>query len=81
MAEGWIAPCSKTAGSLVGFHFNCHQRTARRENLEAAVHGGLRFVQGHSASMLVEESWIFQVTTFGTLHLHQSELDHDQGLL
>ncbi len=31
MAEGWIAPCSKTAGSLVGFHFNCHQRTARRE--------------------------------------------------
>ncbi len=31
--------------------------------------------------MLVEESWIFQVTTFGTLHLHRSELDQDQVLL
>jgi hypothetical protein len=40
MAERWIAPRSKTAGSLVGFHFNCHQRTARRENLEARAERG-----------------------------------------
>ena len=31
--------------------------------------------------MLVEESRIFPVTTFGTLHLHRSELDQDQVLL
>jgi hypothetical protein len=31
--------------------------------------------------MLVEESRIFQVTTFETLHVHQSELDHAQVLL
>jgi hypothetical protein len=30
--------------------------------------------------MLVEGSRIFQVTTFGTLHLHQSELDPNQVL-
>ena len=50
-------------------------------SIAAATHGGLRFAQGYSASMLVEESRIFQVTTFGTLHLHQSELDHNQVLL
>jgi hypothetical protein len=50
-------------------------------SLAAATHGGLRFAQGYSASMLVEESRIFQVTTFGTLHLHQSELDQNQVLL
>jgi methionine synthase I (cobalamin-dependent) len=31
--------------------------------------------------MLIEESRVFQVTTFGTLHLHQSELDQSQVLL
>ena len=31
--------------------------------------------------MLIEESRLFQVATFGTLHLHQSELDHSQVLL
>jgi hypothetical protein len=30
--------------------------------------------------MLVEESRLFQVVTFQTLHLHQGELDHDQLL-
>jgi hypothetical protein len=50
-------------------------------SITAAVHGRLRFAQGYSASMLVEESRLFQVTTFGTLHLHQSELDHNQVLL
>jgi hypothetical protein len=32
-------------------------------------------------SLLVEESRIFQVSTFGTLHLHQTKLDQDQVLL
>jgi len=47
----------------------------------AAAHGRTRRVQGYSASMLIEESRIFQVATFGTLHLHQSELDQNQLLL
>ena len=50
-------------------------------SIAAAAHGGQRFVQGYSPSMLVEESRIFQVTTFGTLRLCQSELDQDQVLL
>jgi len=47
----------------------------------AAAHGKMRFVQGYSPSMLVEESRIFQVSVFNTLHLHQSELDQSQVLL
>ncbi len=47
----------------------------------AAEHGQVRRAQGYSASMLIEESRVFQVTTFGTLHLHQSELDQSQVLL
>jgi hypothetical protein len=31
--------------------------------------------------MLMEESRVFQVATFDTLHLHQSELDQSQLLL
>jgi hypothetical protein len=30
--------------------------------------------------MLVDESRVFQVVTFGALHLHQSELDQNQVL-
>jgi hypothetical protein len=47
----------------------------------AAAHGKIRSAQGYSASMLIEESRVFQVATFGTLHLHQSELDQSQVLL
>src|SRR5271155_842 len=47
----------------------------------AAAHGQTRRAQGYSASMLIEESRVFQVVTFGTLHLHQSELDQNQLLL
>jgi hypothetical protein len=47
----------------------------------AAAHGQLRRAQGYSAGMLIEESRVFQVATFRTLHLHQSELDHNQVLL
>ena len=47
----------------------------------AAAHGQVRCAQGYSASMLVDESRVFEVATFGTLHLHQSELDQNQALL
>jgi hypothetical protein len=50
-------------------------------SVDATAHGQIRHGQGYSAPMLVEESRLFQVTTFGTLHLYQSELDHSQVLL
>jgi hypothetical protein len=51
------------------------------DSIAATAHGKLRFEQGYSAAMLVEESRIFQVSTFGTLHLHHSELNHENVLL
>jgi hypothetical protein len=47
-------------------------------SIAAAEYGKARFAQGYSVSMLVEDSRIFQVSTFGTLHTHQSKLDQDQ---
>ena len=47
----------------------------------AVRHGQARRLQGYSPAMLVEESRLFQVVTFHTLHLHQSELDQGQLLL
>ncbi len=44
-------------------------------SIAAAAHGKIRREQGYSASMVIEESRIFQVSTFSTLHVHQSELD------
>jgi hypothetical protein len=49
-------------------------------SLAAGEHGRLRFAQGYSAAMLIEESRIFEVAAFGTLHLHQDELDRSQVL-
>jgi hypothetical protein len=49
-------------------------------SVAAAAHGLVRRAQGYSASMLIEESRVFQVATFGTLHLHQGELDPNQVL-
>jgi len=40
----------------------------------------LRFAQGYSVAMLVEESRILEVTTFGTLQRQQDELDRKQVL-
>jgi hypothetical protein len=37
--------------------------------------------QGYSPAMLIEESRIFQIVTFGMLHLHRSELDQRRLLL
>jgi hypothetical protein len=50
-------------------------------SIAAAAHGRLRFAQGYSVAMLVEESRILEVTTFGTLQRHQRELDRNQVLL
>jgi len=50
-------------------------------SIAAAEHGKVRFAQGYSVAMLVEESRIFQVSTFGTLYVHQDKLDQDQMLL
>ena len=50
-------------------------------SIAAAAHGNERFQQGYSPSMLVEESRIFQVSTFSTLHRHQRELDQSDVLL
>jgi hypothetical protein len=49
-------------------------------SVAAAVHGRKRRVQGYSAAMLVEESRVFQVATFCTLHLHHNELDKNHLL-
>jgi hypothetical protein len=50
-------------------------------SIAAAQHGRVRREQGYTASMLIEESRVFQVSTFNTLHLHKSELDQNQLLL
>jgi hypothetical protein len=46
----------------------------------AGAHGKVRHAQGYPPSMLIEESRVFQVATFGALQLHQSELDQGQML-
>jgi len=50
-------------------------------SVAAAAHGQIRHGQGYSAAMLVEESRLFQVATFSTLHLHQNELNPKKLLL
>jgi len=53
----------------------------RPVSVSAAAHGQRRREQGYSAAMLIEESRIFQVVTFRTLHLHLGELDQRRLLL
>jgi hypothetical protein len=53
----------------------------RPTSVAAAAHGQIRREQGYSACMLIEESRLFQVATFGALHLHQIELDQNQVLV
>jgi hypothetical protein len=47
----------------------------------AAAHGEVRRTQGYSAAMLIDESRAFQVATFSTLQVCQSELDQNRMLL
>ena len=62
----------------------CRLRLAKDSHppvsIAAAAHGKIRREQGYSASMLIEESRIFQVSTFSTLHTHRSELNPNQLL-
>ncbi|MGA2876548.1 MAG: hypothetical protein ABSE82_13545 [Nitrososphaerales archaeon] len=51
-----------------------------RVSTAAAAHGKARRLLGYTPAMLVEESRLFQVVTFHTLHLHRSEIDHHQVL-
>ncbi|HET6842213.1 MAG TPA: hypothetical protein VFK06_11100 [Candidatus Angelobacter sp.] len=50
-------------------------------SIAAAAHGKMRFKQGYTPAMLIEESRAFQVSTFGTLHLYQKKLDQNKVLL
>jgi len=62
----------------------CRLRLAKNAappiSTNAAAHGKVRRAQGYTASMLIEESQVFQLATFGALHVHQSELDPVQVL-
>jgi hypothetical protein len=75
------------SGHLSKLYFDLISRLRLTEDarppisVAAAAHGQLRHAQGYSAGMLIEESRVFQVTTFGAIHLHRSELDHNQVLL
>jgi hypothetical protein len=53
---------------------------ARSISSTAGAHGKVRHAQCYTASMLIEESRVFQVATFGAFQLHQSELDQGQVL-
>jgi hypothetical protein len=55
-----------------------NRNTEPQVSVAAAAHGRVRFAQGYSLSMLVEESRILEVTIFGTLQRRQSELDRNQ---
>ena len=68
------------------FHdLSCRLRLAQDTPLPvstaATAHGQRRRDQGYSPAMVVEESRLLQVVTFGTLHLHRAELDPQQLLL
>jgi hypothetical protein len=47
----------------------------------AIAHGRTRQAQGYSAAMLVEESRLFEIVTFGILSLHRREFDQSKLLL
>jgi hypothetical protein len=74
-------------GHLPKLYFDLISRLRLAKNahppisVAAAVHGKVRHAQGYSVHMLIEESRVFQVATFGALQLHQSELDQSQVLL
>jgi hypothetical protein len=53
----------------------------RPRTASAYDHGRMRFEQGYSVSLLVEESRILQVNLFHTLNRHRKSLDPDRLLL
>ena len=50
-------------------------------SVAATAHGQMRRAQGYTAAMLIDESRVFQVSTFATLNLHQGELNQSRLLL
>jgi hypothetical protein len=62
------------------FRLRGNRDTEPLVSIAAAAHGRLRFAQGYSIAMLVEESRILEITTFSTLQRHQDELDRNQVL-
>jgi hypothetical protein len=50
-------------------------------SVAAAEHGKIRRAQGYTPVMLIEESRVFQVATFGALHRHHSELEPQEQVL
>ena len=62
----------------------CRLRLAKDAPLPKSTagteHGQRRLDQGYSPAMLVEESRLFEVVIFQTLHRHQGELDQEQLL-
>jgi hypothetical protein len=86
----WYKRSAKRSGPLVHlpnlFHdLACRLRLPKDAHLPmstvAAARGQMRRDRGYSPAMLVEESRLFQVVTFQTLHRRQGELDQDQVLL
>jgi len=63
----------------------CRLRLAKDAHLPtstaATEHGKRRRNQGYTPAMLVEESRLFEVVTFQTLHRYHDELDPGQLLL
>jgi hypothetical protein len=74
-------------GHLPKLYFDLISRLRLAKNtlpslsVAAGAHGQMRHAQGYTAGMLIEESRVFQVATFGALQLHQGELDQNQVLL
>jgi hypothetical protein len=74
-------------GHLPKLYFDLISRLRLAKNtlpslsVAAGAHGQMRHAQGYTAGMLIEESRVFQVATFGALQLHLGELDQNQVLL
>ena len=51
------------------------------ESSSAHDHGKVRFDQGYSVLMLVEESRLLQVSIFETLHINRKSLDSNMLLV
>jgi hypothetical protein len=47
----------------------------------SALHGKVRFQQGYSVAMLIEESRLLQVSIFATLHHCRKDLDPERLML
>ena|ERR1700733_5374278 len=52
-----------------------NENEQRPETTSAHDHGNVRFEQGYSVTMLVEESRLLQVSIFDTLRINQKKLD------